>query len=53
MADDRHNDGVGYKRPPKHTQFKPGQSGNPRGRGKNTRNFKTDLVEELREQIDP
>lgn len=23
---------VGYGRPPKHTQFKPGQSGNPRGR---------------------
>lgn len=24
---------VGYKKPPKHTRFKPGQSGNPRGRG--------------------
>jgi hypothetical protein len=24
--------GVGYKRPPKHTQFRPGQSGNPKGR---------------------
>ncbi|MBB3932415.1 hypothetical protein GGR25_003473 [Kaistia hirudinis] len=24
--------GVGYKRPPKHSQFQPGQSGNPRGR---------------------
>jgi Family of unknown function (DUF5681) len=23
---------VGYGRPPKHSQFKPGQSGNPRGR---------------------
>jgi hypothetical protein len=23
---------IGYKRPPKHTQFKKGQSGNPRGR---------------------
>jgi hypothetical protein len=23
---------VGHKRPPKHSQFKPGQSGNPRGR---------------------
>jgi hypothetical protein len=23
---------VGYRRPPKHSQFKPGQSGNPRGR---------------------
>lgn len=26
------DDGVGYKKPPKHTRFKPGQSGNPRGR---------------------
>jgi hypothetical protein len=25
---------VGYKRPPKHTRFKPGQSGNPRSRRK-------------------
>jgi hypothetical protein len=22
---------IGYRRPPRHTQFKPGQSGNPRG----------------------
>lgn len=26
------HDQVGYGRPPKHSQFKPGQSGNPRGR---------------------
>jgi Family of unknown function (DUF5681) len=25
---------VGYKNPPQHTQFKPGQSGNPKGRPK-------------------
>lgn len=25
---------VGYKRPPKHSQFRPGQSGNPKGRPK-------------------
>lgn len=29
---------VGYKRPPKSTQFKPGVSGNPKGRPKNVRN---------------
>ena len=23
---------VGYRKPPKHSQFKPGQSGNPNGR---------------------
>ena len=32
MANDE--DGVGYKRPPKSGQFKPGKSGNPRGRPK-------------------
>ena len=51
MAQNNNNAGVGYKRPPQHTQFKPGQSGNPRGRSKNVRNFKTDLIDELREQI--
>lgn len=42
---------VGYKMPPKHTQFKPGQSGNKSGRKKGCRNIKTDLVEELSEII--
>lgn len=42
---------VGYGRPPKHTQFKPGQSGNPRGRPKGTKNLKADLMEELGERI--
>ena len=38
---------VGYKRPPPATQFKKGQSGNPRGRQKLSRNLKSDLAEEL------
>ncbi len=42
---------VGYKKPPKHTRFQPGQSGNPRGRPKGTKNLKTDLMEELGEKI--
>jgi hypothetical protein len=41
---------AGYKRPPTATQFKPGQSGNPRGRPPTVRNFKTDLLDELHEQ---
>lgn len=38
------NDSVGYKQPPKARQFKPGQSGNPRGRTKGFRNLGTDLT---------
>ena len=41
---------VGYKKPPKKTQFKKGNRANPKGRGK-TKNLKTDLREELAEPI--
>ena len=42
---------VGYGKPPRHTRFQPGRSGNPRGRPKGTKNLKTDLVEELCEKV--
>jgi hypothetical protein len=42
---------VGYGKPPKHTRFRKGQSGNPRGRGKNTRNLKTELRSVLDETL--
>lgn len=42
---------VGYGRPPKHTRFKPGQSGNPNGRQKGARNFDTLLKKELESKI--
>src|SRR5215469_546672 len=42
---------VGYRRPPKATRFKPGQSGNPKGRSKGSANLATDLSAELNEQI--
>jgi uncharacterized protein DUF5681 len=36
---------VGYGRPPKATRFKPGQSGNPKGRPKGSRNLSSELME--------
>jgi hypothetical protein len=34
---------VGYGKPPLHSRFLPGQSGNPKGRRKGTRNLMTDV----------
>ena len=34
---------VGYRKPPRHTQYRPGQSGCPAGRRKGVRNLKTDV----------
>jgi hypothetical protein len=42
---------IGYGKPPNHSQFKPGQSGNRGGRPKGTRNLKTDLADELAERV--
>jgi hypothetical protein len=38
---------VGYGKPPKASRFKPGQSGNPKGRAKGVVNTKTFLEQEL------
>lgn len=42
---------VGFCRPPLHTRYAKGHSGNTRGRPKGTRNLKTDLMAELAESI--
>jgi hypothetical protein len=42
---------VGYKRPPMHSRFKPGQSGNPSGRAKGSQNLKTLFNKILKEQV--
>jgi Family of unknown function (DUF5681) len=42
---------VGYGRPPRHTRFENGQSGNPRGRPRGTKNLKTLLCEALNEPV--
>jgi hypothetical protein len=41
------NSKVGYKRPPRHSRFQPGVSGNPRGRQKSVRNFAADVKRTL------
>jgi hypothetical protein len=38
---------VGYAKPPEHTRFRPGQSGNPAGRRKGVANLKSDVVRTL------
>ena len=42
---------VGYKRPPEHSRFKPGVSGNPSGRPKGIPNLKSLFNQILKEQI--
>ena len=48
MSDDQDN---GHRNPPKAHRFKRGQSGNPRGRPKGTRNLSTDLTQLLKKRI--
>lgn len=42
---------VGYGRPPRHSRFKAGQSGNPSGRPKGARSLKSDLADELSQMV--
>jgi hypothetical protein len=42
---------VGYGKPPLHTRFVKGQSGNPRGRPPDAKNLKTLLSEALNEPV--
>ena len=42
---------MGYGKPPRHTRFKRGQSGNPRGRPRGSKNLPTLLTEALNERV--
>lgn len=42
---------VGYGKPPQGSQFKPGKSGNPKGRPKNTPNLKTAITDLLSKSV--
>jgi hypothetical protein len=43
---------VGYKKPPRHTRFKPGKSGNPGGRPKRAVNVVASMTKMLSEPVD-
>jgi hypothetical protein len=51
MAEPRKDYEIGYARPPKSGQFKKGQSGNPRGRGKGSKLFAEMVSEALDEKV--
>jgi hypothetical protein len=42
---------VGFRRPPRHTQFRKGTSGNPKGRPREAKNLAAVLDEALREKV--
>ena len=52
MPDNRDSDyPLGYGKPPQHTRFKKGESGNPTGRPKNSKNLTTLLEKELKQRV--
>jgi hypothetical protein len=51
MSEQKNDNKVGYRRPPAHSRFRPGQTGNPKGRPKGAANLRTDLRDELSEHI--
>jgi hypothetical protein len=50
-ADEEGGHEVGYRKPPRHTRFTKGQSGNPRGRPPGAKNLKTLLSDALNEFV--
>jgi hypothetical protein len=46
-----HDNASGYRRPPQGSRFKPGRSGNPKGRPKGARNLKADLTALMKRRV--
>ena len=51
MTDGRPAYEIGYGKPPAETRFKPGQSGNPRGRKRGRKNFRSEIADILEARV--
>lgn len=51
MANDDSQYEVGYGKPPKHGQFAPGTSGNPKGRPRGSKNFASIVLKESQQRV--
>lgn len=51
MSVDRKDYEIGHGKPPKHTRFQKGRSGNPKGRPKGRRNFSKEVDEVLTARV--
>jgi hypothetical protein len=51
MSADDEQKKVGYRNPPRKSRFKPGQSGNPKGRPKHSGNIALEILRELKQPV--